>query len=95
MSTSDTHDIGHGNDHLGDDDCSNLLAARIGIIVIMILCGLFVLIPYLKCCKKADKEGGAMSGQKIFFAVSACFSAGMLISISILHILPEANEMYK
>ena len=29
------------------------------------------------------------------FAALACFSAGLLMSMAILHILPEANEMYE
>ena len=30
----------------------------------------------------------------MFFSLITCFAAGMLISISLCHILPEANDMY-
>jgi hypothetical protein len=61
----------------------------------MVMSGMCVFIPYLNCCKRdQDKHKDPTSTQRILFAVSACFSAGMLMSISILHILPEANEMY-
>jgi hypothetical protein len=72
----------------------DLMGARIVIVVIMILSSCFVFLPFTKRCSR-DKNESKTICKKIFFTVSACFAAGLLMSISILHILPEANEMYE
>ena len=71
-----------------------LMGARIVIIVVMILSGLFVFLPFTKRCAKTGNED-KNSCKHVFFSVSACFAAGLLMSISVLHILPESNEMYE
>jgi hypothetical protein len=45
---SDDHD-GHAE---GEEEVEGLMGSRIGIVVIMLICGMFVFIPYLKCCTK-------------------------------------------
>ena len=75
----------------GDD---GVMGARIAIICVMLISGSFVFLPFTKKCAHNEKESKT-SCKNLFFAISACFAAGMLMSISILHILPEANEMYE
>ena len=85
-----TTDLVTATDTGGD----GLIGARIGIIVVMLMSGSFVFLPFTKRCaynKNEDKS----SCKNLFFSISACFAAGMLMSISVLHILPEANEMYE
>ena len=74
---------------------SDLLGARIGIIIAMLFAGSFVFLPFTKRCQTPKGYANRNSGLNKFFAFSACFAAGMLMSISLLHILPEANEMYE
>ena len=87
------HDDHDDNDDHGEEG-SSIMTAKIVIVVVMLLCSCFVFLPFTKKCSSNGnrKEG---SGRNIFFAVSACFAAGLLMSISVLHILPEANEMYE
>ena len=77
-----------------EDNSGDLMIARVVIIVIMLLSSSFVFLPFTKRCEY-NKSESKSSGKNLFFAVSACFAAGMLMSISILHILPEATEMYE
>ena len=86
------------DDHEGHDhaDDSQILGIRIGIVILMIVCDSFVLMPYCKCCRKDEQlNKNLMSPRRIFFAIASCFSAGLLMSMAFLHILPEANEIYK
>jgi len=72
----------------------SLLGARIVIVLVMVLSSCFVFLPFTKRCSH-DKNESKSSCKHMFFAVSACFAAGLLMSISVLHILPESNEMYE
>ena len=68
-----------------------ILTSRIVFGVLMFIGECMSLLPFLKCCStkvKSDKH-------KIWFSIMSCFAAGLLVSISLIHILPEANETYE
>lgn len=67
------------------------MTAKIVLAVVVLLCGLFVFLPYAKCFRKSEK-GQCCKGK--FVTMTTCFAAGMLLSMSVVHVLPEANEMY-
>ena len=60
----------------------------------MLISSCAVFLPFTKRCAHNGTEP-KNSCKHMFFAVSACFAAGLLMSISVLHILPESNEMYE
>lgn len=100
----------HGH---GDGEKDGLLTARIIMIVINLLAGAVIFIPYTRLIKKSknDENGVVDQANSIFnqntaetgktpicsgriLSFSNCFAAGMLFSLSVVHILPEALEAY-
>lgn len=92
----DDHDD-HGGEHSDDD---KIMTARIIMIIFVILVGCVVFIPYTRLVKKNEdgEQEQEVSDTKIcsgrVHQFSNCFAAGMLFSLSIVHILPEALEAY-
>ena len=69
--------------------------------VAVLIAGCFVFFPY--CVKDKDDKVSPSEplvkknkkcGKSHFFSVLNCFAAGMLISMSLVHVLPESSEMY-
>ena len=95
----DDHEVDeHGNEELDSDVKGSLTGIKILIIVLLLLAGLFVFFPYSqvkpkKEGDKADKKKECCKGR--FFSISNCFAAGMLLSMALCHILPEAESMYQ
>lgn len=72
----------------------SMIGPRIVISVCMILAACVVFLPFTKRCQ-TSKDEPKNSCKSISFSLSACFAAGMIISISLLHILPEASEKFE
>ena len=96
--SEDDHD-----DHADEEDeheDEDPIALKILIMCLLLIAGSFVFFPYAdKICKKNsvepdknDKKKGCCKGQ--MFSIANCFAAGMLLSLSVCHILPESTEMY-
>ena len=49
-------DHGHAHGDEGEGEVEGLLGFRIGMVVLMIVCGFSVFIPYCKCCKRKPGE---------------------------------------
>ena len=80
----------HHDDHDEHSEEGNLRTLKIVVLFAILFSGCFVFFPYLKVVK--DKKNGCCKGQ--FFSMLTCFAAGMLLAISLAHILPEANALY-
>lgn len=78
----------HGLDDHGDE--GNIVTVKIIVCILILLSGCFVFFPYLKAVK--DRKAGCCKGK--FFSLLTCFAAGMLLTISLVHIMPEALAMY-
>ena len=104
MTEKDDHDHTH-NEH--DEEESKLLIFRLVVIALMIIASLALFIPYLSCLSNQTNKtqrnrigtNDALANSKNkckskFLSLSVCFAAGMLISMSLCHILPESVEMY-
>ena len=104
MTEKDDHDHAHEEQ---DEEESKLLIFRLVVIALMIIASLALFIPYLSCLsnqtnksqrnKIGTNDDIANSKHKCkskFSSLSVCFAAGMLISMSLCHILPESVEMY-
>ena len=78
---------------------SNITGIKFGIMALVILAGCNVFFPYLPCLKDADDGSGKKKKKACckgkFFAFTNCFAAGMLLTMAVVHILPESVEMYK
>jgi hypothetical protein len=59
----------------------------------MALASMVSLVPFMERCKSKKNEPKD-SLRNVFFSLMACFAAGMIMTISLLHILPEAHEKY-
>ena len=79
----------HGDEHHEEDEAT-LVTVKIFVCVLVLFSGCFVFFPYLKAVK--DRKTGCCKGR--FFSLLTCFAAGMLLTISIVHIMPEAVAMY-
>ena len=96
LEEDDHEDHGHEEDH------DELRTARILMIIFVILAGLVVFLPYTPMVRnssaKNNQDGEAQTDTKVckgrMHQFSNCFAAGMLLSLSIVHILPEALEAY-
>jgi len=95
----DDHEVDLHDDHdeLDAEASKSLTGIKILIIVLLLLAGLFVFFPYSQV--KPKKEGDSAEKKKEcckgrFFSISNCFAAGMLLSMALCHILPEAEGMY-
>ena len=88
----------HGHEEHGSETEKSLTGIKVLIIVLLLLAGLFVFFPYSQV--KPKKEGDKAEKKKEcckgrFFSISNCFAAGMLLSMALCHILPEAEGMYQ
>ena len=76
----------------------NMVGIKLFIMFCVFLAGLNVFFPYLPCLKGKQGEGGqkkkACCAGK-FFSFTNAFAAGMLLTMSMVHIMPESVEMYK
>ena len=89
----------HGHDHGHDEEGGDLLVARIIMIVVILIAALPILLPYTKFVRKSSADmheeqtdTKVCSGRLQQYSI--CFASGMLLSLSLVHILPEALEMY-
>lgn len=73
-----------------NSDKATLRIVKIIILILILISGCFVFFPFMKVVK--DRKNGCCKGK--FFSLLTCFAAGMLLSISIVHIMPEANALY-
>jgi hypothetical protein len=79
----------HGDEHQGEDE-SAIKTVKIFVCVLLLFSGCFVFFPFLKSVK--DSKAGCCKGR--FFSLLTCFAAGMLLTISIVHVMPEAVAIY-
>ena len=84
----------HGASEADLDAKSNITGIKIVIIILLLLAGLFVFFPYTQVRPKKDAEKKKQCCKGRFFSISNCFAAGMLFSMALCHILPEAEGMY-
>ena len=68
-----------------------LLKIKILVMILVLISGCFVFFPYSKFVN--NKKDGCCKG--VFLKLMTCFAAGMLMALSIVHILPEAAGIYK
>ena len=90
-------DIHSDHDELDAEGVKSLTGIKVLIIVLLLIAGLFVFFPFSQV--KPKKEGDSAEKKKEcckgrFFSISNCFAAGMLLSMALCHILPEAEGMY-
>jgi len=60
--------------------------------ILVLLSGCFVFFPYSRFVNN-NKKDGCCGG--VFLKLMTCFAAGMLLTLSIVHIMPEAMGIYK
>ncbi len=72
----------------------NVMNARIIITVLLLLVGMFVYVPFMDRFKHQPGKKPS-STKKMFYSICACFAAGMLLSIAMVHIIPESDALYK
>lgn len=60
---------------------------------VILLAGCFVFFPFARFVRKQKDTQGC--GKGAFFALMTSFAAGMLLSISLVHIMPEASAIYR
>ena len=68
-------------------------------IIVMLAAGAFIFLPYSKMAKDADQnQTESEEVTKVckgrVHSYSTCFAAGMLLSFSFIHILPEVVHVY-
>ena len=89
-------DDDHGHSHSEDDE--KLIIARIILIITILLSGLAIFAPYTKCMGKSENAAQEETVSRVckgrLASYSICFAAGMLLSLSVVHILPEALELH-
>jgi hypothetical protein len=96
---ADAHDD-HAEEGHGDEETEkDLLTIKIVVLVFMFVAGAFVFFPYASFVKEDEtlpeeqrKKKSCCKGK--FFSMMNCFAAGMLLSMAICHILPEADAMF-
>ena len=82
---TDPHEHGHEE---------SPIVIQILVIFFLLLASLFVFLPYSNFMKSQKKKGKKGCCKGMCISLSSCFAAGMLLSIAILHILPEADANY-
>ena len=91
------HDHDHGHDPEHEEE-EKLMMARIIMIIFILLAGLVILVPYSKFVRKSNENMTEQTDTKVcsgrLHQYSNCFASGMLLSLSLVHILPEALEAY-
>ena len=105
----DHHDEHEEEGHEEEGEGDSMVGVKILIMFIVLLAGCCVFIPYLPYFKDKEKldlksvtpiESKAKRGKMKccrwrFSSFVNAFAAGLLISMAIIHILPESVEMYK
>ena len=90
----DDHDHDH-DDHAAEaGGASKVLTIKIVVMILVLISGCFVFFPYSRFVKNNNKKEGCCK-DGMFFALMTSFAAGMLLAISLIHIVPEANAIYK
>ena len=84
---SDSHHDGHHDHSLHEEEDGHINVAffKILMLVLMFLCCAFGLIP--KGCGACSNSGSTLSYLN-------CFSAGIFLTMAVVHMLPEGAEMY-
>jgi zinc transporter ZupT len=72
----------------------DLMTPRIIICIVLLLVGLFVYLPFTERFKHTPGKK-ISKGKSLFYSVMACFAAGMLLSIAMVHIMPESTALYE
>lgn len=87
---SEKEDDDH-DEELSPADKSTVRTVKIIVMIILLLAGCFVFFPFSRFVN--NKKAGCCKGA--FFGMLTSFAAGMLLSLSFVHILPEAAGIYK
>lgn len=86
------------DDHGQDEDADKLMIAQIIMIIVIIFFSSFIFLPYTKFVNNKDANQQEQSETPIcsgrLHQYSICFAAGMLLSLSVIYILPGAIEAY-
>lgn len=69
-----------------------LLNIKIIVMILVLLSGCFVFFPYSRFVNNTKKDGCCRG---VFLKLMTCFAAGMLLTLSVVHIVPEAMGIYK
>ena len=72
-------------------DKSTVRTVKIIVMFVLLIAGCFVFFPFSRFVN--SKKAGCCKGS--FFGMLTSFAAGMLLSLSFVHILPEAAGIYK
>jgi hypothetical protein len=96
---ADAHDDHHEEGHCDKETDKHLLTIKFIVLVFMFVAGAFVFFPYASFVKEDETLPDEQRKKKscckgIFFSMMNCFAAGMLLSMAICHILPEADAMF-
>lgn len=91
-----------------DDSSDDPTGLKFGVMIAVLISGSFVFFPYSKMMRnqksnrnhhvhsdvddEVEEQKGCCKGR--LFSLCNCFAAGMLLSISMMHILPEAKMIY-
>ena len=86
----DDHDEHEDHDD-HDDHGDETTGVKILIFFLLLIAGLFVFVPFTKCVKSNDST----KKRSRCLSISNSFAAGMILSLAICHILPEADMLYK
>ena len=83
---SDSH-AGHNHDHgsHADEGIDSVVAFKYAMLVVMVLCCGLGLIP---------KGCGACSNSTNTLSLLNCFSAGIFLTMALVHMMPEGAELY-
>ena len=79
------------DEELSPADKSTVRTVKIIVMIVLLLAGCFVFFPFSRVVN--NKKTGCCKGA--FFGMLTSFAAGMLLSLSFMHILPEAAGIYK
>ena len=85
----------HDDDHAGEGgEEKKLKTIKIIVLFAMIIAGCFVFLPYSSLVQEDSKDKKQKCCKGKTFSFLNCFAAGMLMSMALCHILPEADAMY-
>ena len=82
----------HEEEELSAADKSTVRTVKIIVLFVLLFAGCFVFFPFTRYVNNTKKDGCCKGS---FFAILTSFAAGMLLSLSFIHILPEASMIYK
>lgn len=78
------------DDELSASDKSLVRNVKIAVMIVLLIAGGFVFFPFTRFVN--NKKTGCCNGT--FFGMMTSFAAGMLLTLSFIHILPEASAIY-